>query len=214
MTEAIGDYGKLWDTIAFEVANNEPPFLIGIAGAPASGKSTLAEQLVADFNEAGMEACYCPMDGFHLQNAVLDSLGLCRVKGRVDTFDAEQFARSVKLLKYGITQWWPLYSRQQHEPVPEGTRISGTEKVYVIEGNYVLYRNEPWQTAALAYDLRVFVDAPDAILRQRLLERHEQSGRTVQEASNKIDQNDMLNARKIRERRQDVDIIYSIHTDE
>lgn len=142
MTEAIGDYGKLWETIALEVATNEPPILIGIAF------------------------------------------------------------------------WWPLYSRQRHEPVPEGTRISGTEKVHVIEGNYVLDRDEPWRATALGYDLRIFVDAPNAILRERLLDRHKKSGRTRQEASNKIDRNDMLNAQKIRERRQNVDILYSVYADE
>lgn len=213
MAEAIKDYTKLWDTVALKVANTEAPFLIGIAGAPASGKSTLAERLVADFNEMGRDACYCPMDGFHLKNAVLDALGLRCVKGRIDTFDAEQFARSVRQLKDGIAFWWPLYSRQRHEPVAEGTRISGTEKIYIIEGNYVLDRDEPWQATAREYNLRIFVDAPDAILRKRLLDRHELSGRTMQEASNKIDQNDMLNAQRIR-RRQDVDIIYSEHADE
>ncbi len=214
MDEAVGDYAKLWKTLALKVANNEPPFLIGIAGAPASGKSTLAEQLVADFNEMGIAACYCPMDGFHLRNAVLDALGLRCVKGRIDTFDAQEFTRSVKLLKEGIALWWPLYSRQRHEPIAEGTRISGTEKVFVIEGNYVLDRDEPWLTAARDYDLRIFVDAPDAMLRERLLDRHKHSGRSVQEAANKIDQNDMQNARKIRERRQDVDIIYRVYADE
>ena len=214
MTEAVDDYAKLWDTLALNVANNEAPFLLGIAGAPASGKSTLAERLVADFNETGIDACYCPMDGFHLKNAVLHALGLRSVKGRIDTFDAELFARSVKQLKDGIAFWWPLYSRQRHEPVAEGTRISGTEKVYVIEGNYVLDRDEPWQATARDYNLRIFVDAPDAILHRRLLDRHKLSGRTMQEASKKINQNDMLNAEKIRQRRQDVDILYSAHIDE
>lgn len=213
MDEAVGDYAKLWDTLALKVANNEAPFLIGIAGAPASGKSTLAERLVADFNERGIDACYCPMDGFHMKNTLLDALGLRSVKGRIDTFDAQEFARSVQLLKEGTALWWPLYSRQRHEPVPEGTRISGTEKVYVIEGNYVLDRDEPWRTSALNYNLRIFVDASDAILRQRLLDRHKLSGRTMQEASNKIDQNDMLNAQKIRQWPQDVDILYSVHAD-
>lgn len=214
MAEVVGDYATLWDTLALQVANNRPPFLIGIAGAPASGKSTLAEQLVADFNDRGIDACYCPMDGFHMKNAVLDALGLRSVKGRIDTFDAQGFARSVQLLKAGTALWWPLYSRQQHEPFPEGTRISGTEKVYVIEGNYVLDRDEPWCTSALNYNLRIFVDAPDAILRQRLLDRHKLSGRTMQEASNKIEQNDMLNAQKTRQWRQAVDILYSVHADE
>lgn len=214
MTAAIDDYAKLRDTIALKVEHAEAPFLIGIAGAPASGKSTLAERLVVDFKELEVDACFCPMDGFHLTNAVLDSLGLRDVKGRIDTFDAEEFARMVKLLKDSTAFWWPLYSRLRHEPVPEGTRISGAEKIYVVEGNYVLCRDEPWRTTALHYDLRIFVDAPDALLRQRLHTRHLQGGRSVQEASNKIDKNDMLNAQKIRECRQNVDIIYNVSTDD
>lgn len=214
MAEAVDDYSQLWDTLVKKVTKYETPFLIGVAGAPASGKSTLAERLVADFNEIGIVACYCPMDGFHLKNAVLDALGLRCVKGRIDTFDSQAFASAVKLVKDRTAFWWPLYSRQRHEPVAEGTRISGKEKVYVIEGNYVLDRDEPWLSAALDYDLRIFVDAPDAILRERLLDRHKHGGRTAQEASNKIDHNDMPNARKIRERRQDVDILYGVNADE
>src|SRR3569623_1725188 len=49
--------------------------ILGIAGAPGEGKSTYAERLVAEADEP---AAYLPMDGFHLADAALSSLGLLR----------------------------------------------------------------------------------------------------------------------------------------
>ena len=52
--------------------------LIAIAGAPGSGKSTFAERLSGYL---GKKASVIPMDGFHLDNSVLEAKGLLSVKG-------------------------------------------------------------------------------------------------------------------------------------
>ncbi|MEW7008448.1 MULTISPECIES: AAA family ATPase [unclassified Lentilitoribacter] len=210
MHKTIPNYKELIEIITAEVTSSETPFLIAISGPPASGKSTLAARLVADLNDAGMESCFCPMDGFHLTNKQLDQQGLRKAKGRIDTFDGVAFAKAVECLTARVPFWWPLYSRQRHNPIPEGTRILGNEKIFVIEGNYVLVPDEPWLSAAKTFNLRIFVDAPDTILRQRLLGRHKQSGRSEQIALEKIEQVDMPNTQEIRDQRQDVDIIYRL----
>ncbi len=61
--------------------------LIALAGAPASGKSTLAHALCA----LVPGACVVPMDGFHLDNALLEARGLLARKGAPETFDARGF---------------------------------------------------------------------------------------------------------------------------
>jgi pantothenate kinase len=104
--------------------------------------------------------------------------------------------------------WWPVYSRQRHEPIPEGTRISGSESAFVIEGNYVLASAEPWATAGSEFDLCIFADASDDVLRNRLLARHQRSGRSQEEALEKIDRTDMPNAQFIRNGRLPEDILY------
>ncbi|MGJ8530283.1 hypothetical protein [Maritalea sp.] len=208
MHKTITNYSELIEIITAEVFSGKTPYLIAISGPPASGKSTLAERLVADLNNAGMESCFCPMDGFHLTNKQLDQQGLHNAKGRIDTFDGIAFAKAIECLADKVSFWWPLYSRQRHDPIPEGTRILGSEKAFVIEGNYVLVPDEPWLSAANTFNLRIFVDVADTILRQRLLGRHKQSGRSEQIALEKIEQVDMPNTQEIRDHRQDVDIIY------
>ena len=86
MSETVRTYDALFQKVAARTKGAGVPCLIGIAGPPATGKSTLAERLVADLNVAGTEACFCPMDGFHLTNAQLDPVSgipeykVCAVK--------------------------------------------------------------------------------------------------------------------------------------
>ena len=73
------------------LADAGPRQLLGIAGAPGAGKSTLAERIVA---AVGPAARLVPMDGFHLAQAELRRLGRADRKGAVDTFDAQRLRRA------------------------------------------------------------------------------------------------------------------------
>ncbi|MCP6324430.1 nucleoside/nucleotide kinase family protein, partial [Klebsiella pneumoniae] len=67
---------------------------------PGAGKSTISEHLRNTINqgEAG-PAVIVPMDGFHLDNVILDERGLRRRKGSPPTFDCEGFAALLERLK-------------------------------------------------------------------------------------------------------------------
>lgn len=75
--------------------------LLGLAGAPAAGKSTLARRLVAGVNDRLGEgtAAYVPMDGFHLSNAQLDRLRLRDHKGAPETFDVDGYVVLLRRLR-------------------------------------------------------------------------------------------------------------------
>src|SRR6478735_12010411 len=70
--------------------------LLGIAGAPGAGKSTMAERLVS---RIGPEAVVVPMDGFHLHDDELARLGLGDRKGAPETFDVAGFTALLRRLR-------------------------------------------------------------------------------------------------------------------
>ncbi|MYI70762.1 MAG: AAA family ATPase [Boseongicola sp. SB0673_bin_14] len=198
MPERLRDYASLLRAVVTRLDAAQPPLIVAIAGPPATGKSTLAQRLTEDLLAAGHFAAHCPMDGFHKTNTQLAAEGLRSVKGRIDTFDAVAFAKAVARLAKGDAFWWPRYSRHRHDPVPEGTRIEGNETVCIVEGNYILASDRPWRSAAAHFGLRIFLDAPDGLLRQRLTQRHERGGKGKSETSAKIALTDMPNATEIR----------------
>ena len=76
--------------------------VLGIAGAPASGKSTLAALLLAELEllRPG-EVVEVGMDAFHLGHRVLERRGQTGIKGAPETFDAVGFLRLLERIRTG-----------------------------------------------------------------------------------------------------------------
>ena len=130
-------------------------------------------------------------------------------KGRIDTFDAGGFSKAVLNLKSKKSFWWPTYSRTKHDPITQGYFISGKESVFVIEGNYLLDQSEPWSTSSKNYQLSIFVDLDDNVIRQRLSMRHIKSGYRISQLKEKIENVDMLNSTMIRNYHSYADVYFS-----
>lgn len=184
--------------------------MVAIAGPPASGKSTLATELVDTLNDgAGAgSAALLPMDGYHLDNRILEQKGLLPRKGAPESFDADGFCRMVALVRaaHGDVVH-PIFDRNADLAVAGAAIIARSAEVVVIEGNYLLLGDEPWRGAQANYDLTVFVAPAMPALSERLVERWLCHGHDRDAAIRRAHDNDLPNAGLVIERSVGADII-------
>jgi len=171
--------------------------LLGLVGAPGAGKSTLAAALLAEFADV---AQVVPMDGFHLANVELERLGRRDRKGAPDTFDSAGY---VALLRRLLVQaddevvYAPEFRREIEEPIANAIPIHARTQLVITEGNYLLLDEGPWAHVAGLLDEVWYVDIDDEVRLHRLTRRHEQFGRSAEEAAAWVAGTDEPNARLI-----------------
>ena len=153
--------------------------LIGIAGAPGAGKSTVAESLAA----ALPDAVAVPMDGYHLPQNRLRELGRRERMGAPDTFDVPAFVALLERLRFcGGVVLARGFDRDIEEPVPDAIAISPEKRLIIVEGNYLLHDRDGWEHVAPLLDVRLAVTVADDVRRARLIARHERFGKSPEEA--------------------------------
>lgn len=167
--------------------------IIGIAGSPAAGKSTLAEQLVA---ELGVDAVWVPMDGFHLANSTLDALDRRSRKGAPDTFDAPGYVNALQRIRADGDQpiYLPCFHREIEESFAGEIAVTPQHRVVITEGNYVLLDIEPWSRIADLCNEVWFCEVDAAERRRRLVGRHHANGRSLAAAQGWTERVDGPNA--------------------
>ena len=173
--------------------------LLGLVGAPGAGKSTLAAALLGAIGAD--RAQVVPMDGFHLANVELQRLGRAGRKGAPDTFDSAGYVALLQRLREqrpdGDIVYAPEFRREIEEPVAGAIAVLPTTQLVITEGNYLLHDVGPWAGAAAMLDEVWYVDIDDALREARLVRRHQQFGRSAEEARAWVDSTDAPNARLI-----------------
>lgn len=161
--------------------------IVGVAGSPGSGKTTLARAVARRANElAGVgTAVHLPMDGFHLANATLDALGRHDRKGAIDTFDGWGFAALLErvLAETDNPVYAPAFERTVDEPVAGSIAVEPRTRLVVVEGNYLLVDADPWTRIPPLLAESWFVSTPEEERMRRLVDRHTRHGRTVEAAT-------------------------------
>lgn len=191
--------GKLAKQIN-DKATGSSRFVVAVAGPPASGKSTVANNLcdalaVIDKNA---NPIVVPMDGFHLDNVTLDKLNLRHRKGTAETFDAEAFVDLVQQIhsKNDVVKI-PEFDRTLDKVVDLGKTVTTSNKIVIIEGNYLFLEEGPWKQLSNFFDMSIFLLPKTKLLEERLIDRWLKHGYPQKEAEEKAYANDIPNAKFI-----------------
>ena len=186
------------NTLAERVlAHDSDRFLVAITGAPGCGKSTLASELARRLNAQGRKAIVVPMDGFHLDNSILEARGLRPRKGAPETFDAPGFLRLVRALRTGDEVFAPSFDRTRDLAIAGSVAVPAAARVVIVEGNYLMFDEAPWAELAGLWDLAVRVNVPMPELRARLIHRWLSLNYSSAVATRRAEGNDIPNAQRV-----------------
>ena len=179
-----------------------------LAGPPGAGKSTAAEALAAALNaEAPGSAAVLPMDGYHYDDMVLNARGWRPRKGAPHTFDVAGFARMLARLRANDEPEVavPVFDREIEIARNAARIIPQSVRHLIVEGNYLLLAQPPWEGLRGLFDTAVFLDVPLAELERRLAARWR--ALDPGERRRRIERNDLPNARLVLSERLPADFV-------
>ncbi|KAH8680742.1 P-loop containing nucleoside triphosphate hydrolase protein [Xylariales sp. PMI_506] len=212
--------------LAAETPNRDDPnkpwrAVVAFAGPPGSGKTTIAREVAHRLNGAGNNnsingtpgaVVVIPMDGFHYTRAHLDTLPnpaeAHARRGAAWTFDAAGVVALVKALDASRQApraaaksiRAPSFDHATKDPVVDDIEIPPSATLVILEGNWLLYDEEPWRQIGTFVDETWFVDVDPEVARRRIAVRHVQSGieATLADGLRRAGQNDVPNGEEVR----------------
>jgi len=140
------------------------PFVIGIAGSVAVGKSTVARlmrELLARWDDTPRVELITT-DGFLHPNAELERRGIMDRKGFPESYDRRALLRFITQVKSGVPEVRsPFYSHLHYDIVPDAEIVVRQPDVLIVEGLNVLQPAAPGHRLAVSdlFDFTIYVDA-------------------------------------------------------
>jgi type I pantothenate kinase len=155
------------------------PFIVGIAGSVAAGKSTVARVLeeILSHPRRGFQVSLVTTDGFIYPTAVLDARGLTERKGFPESYDRRLFVDFLSAVKNGEPDAAaPVYSHVKYDRIPDEFVAVENPDILIIEGLNILQpppadRDPDRRFASDFIDLSVYLHAEEAQLKSWYVER-------------------------------------------
>ena len=163
-----------------ETPDQKVPFIIGVAGSVAAGKSTTARILRALLQRwpSSPKVDLVTTDGFLLPNAVLSERGIMERKGFPESYDRSRFVQFLSDIKSGKSQVAaPVYSHLVYDIVPDQQVVIDRPDILIVEGLNILQPGElpktgkPILFASDFIDFSIYIDADDEDLEAWFMER-------------------------------------------
>jgi len=191
------------------LAAREGRTIVGIAGPPGGGKSTLA-QAIAD--ALGDQARLVGMDGFHLAQAELVRLGRADRKGALDTFDGAGYVALLRRLRENAEDvvYAPEFRREIEEPVNAAVAVPRDVPLVITEGNYLLVDDGPWAQVRELLDEAWYVVQEEDTRVELLIARHVAFGKEPAYARDWVLRSDQRNAELVETTRERADVLVRI----
>ena len=185
------------------------PHIVSVSGPPGCGKSSISSLFKILLEREKIDSVVLPLDGFHFTNEELETretvregkkVSLSDIKGARETYDIRHLTSCFSLLRSTKPFYWPLYSRSSHSPVKKGIRVTDRNRVYIVEGNYLLLNTAPWSGLSGFFDLKIFIRSKPRLLKSRVIKRKQRGGFTKKEAREHYRRSDCYNITEVLDR--------------
>jgi pantothenate kinase len=197
ITATAVTFDELVDRCRALIASGERRIL-GIAGTPGAGKSTLCAALIA---ELGDEAALVGQDAFHFANQELERLGRSDRKGAPDTFDVGGFVALLERLGArdsggapAETVYAPVFDRALDESIGSAVPVPAAVPLVITEGNYLLADDHGWSAVRRHLHESWFLDVSPEERRDRLIRRRVFYGHSPADSADWVREVDEKNA--------------------
>lgn len=179
--------------------------IVFMAAPPAVGKSTLSqflEYLTKEEKEL-TEIQAIGLDGFHYHSDYINShdavvfgekIPMKQVKGCPETYNTEKLRQKLERIKTEDILW-PVYDRNLHDVVEDQIKI--IKDIILIEGNWLLLKQEPWKSMQEYADYKILILAEEEMLKERLIERKQKGGLSRKEAEDWYINSDSKNVTRV-----------------
>ena len=179
--------------------------IVFMAAPPAVGKTTLSQflQYISKEEKELTEIQALGLDGFHYHSDYINShdaivLGekvpMKQVKGCPETYYTRKLRQKLECIKTGNILW-PIYDRNLHDVVEDQTEV--TKDIILIEGNWLLLKQDPWESMQQYADYKILILAEEQMLKERLISRKQKGGLSRKEAEDWYINSDSKNVTRV-----------------